>query len=112
MATNLTRARLALDSKHPKHKVGDAVTWQTRAYDPSHTGTVIAILEPGEDATMHVIAASKAAGERYGSGRDRTRGVSSLRRYLVKVPREGKDGVPLAPYWYSPVVVVVDKAAR
>jgi hypothetical protein len=112
MATNLTRARLALDSKHPKHKVGDTVTWQTRAYDPSHTGTVIAILEPGDDATKHVIAAEKAAGERYSSGRDRTSGVRSPRRYLVKVPRESTDGIPLAPHWYSPVVAVVDKAAR
>jgi hypothetical protein len=102
--------RVTLDGKQPKFKVGDEVTWTSQANGGVITkkGTVVAILEPGEDATKHVIEASKAAGERYGSGRDRTGGGTIHQRYLVKVPREGVAGA-LAPYWYSPLVSVADR---
>ncbi len=104
--------RVVLDGKQPKYKVGDEVTWasQSNGVVATKTGTVVALLEPGEDAYGYVGATKKARGERYTSGRDRTGGGHTTWRYLVKVPRVGARGA-LAPYWYSPLVSVVDRAA-
>ena len=109
MANELKRT--VLDGKAPKRKVGDEVTWRARPYDPlDHKGFIVAILEPGESSRPHICRVEEAEGRLYAKGRDTTGNVSTRQRYLVKVPRTGARGL-LAPFWYSPLVSVIDREA-
>jgi len=75
--------------------IGQTVTWtsQSQGSAKTKTGTVIAIVEPGEDARKHLPAGlpkTRFKGDRF----------STNRRALVAVPRASENGCD----YYAPPV--------
>lgn len=74
-------------------KVGDKVTWKSRAYEPEKTGEIIAIIPAGNMISPHIPHTAKAGHIKVGSER------SIHNRILVAVPA-GKDGN--ITHYYAP----------
>lgn len=79
-------------------KVGDKVTWKSRAYEPEKTGEIIAIIPAGNIVSPHIPKTAKAGHIKVGSER------SIHNRVLVAVPA-GKDNQLI--HYYCPTEKVV-----
>lgn len=61
-------------------KVGDKVTWKSRAYDPEKSGEIIAIIPAGSAVSPHIPKTAKVGHIKVGSE------TSIHNRVLVAVP--------------------------
>ena len=79
-------------------KVGDKVTWKSRAYEPEKTGEIIAIIPAGNMVSQQIPKTAKAGHIKVGSER------SIHNRVLVAVPA-GRDHQLI--HYYCPTEKVV-----